>query len=102
VAVDDRGGVVTSTEPTEGQGAWSLADIDGTNHLFTVSCATAKFCAAGDDHGHVVTTNNPTGGATAWKTVTADAHHWVTALSCPSANLCAGGDSAYDTVVGSK
>jgi hypothetical protein len=93
---------VTSSDPTAGAGAWTAADIDGTNHLFTVSCPTSHFCAAGDDHGTILTAKNPTGGAAAWTAVTADPGHWILALSCPTATRCVAGDSAYDMVVGRR
>ena len=91
---------MTSTRPALGR--WSGADVDGTNRLVTVSCATSHFCVAGDDHGNVVTSKNPTGGPAAWTTETVDPGHWITGLSCPSAARCAGGDSAYQAVVGRR
>jgi hypothetical protein len=79
-----------------------MADIDGTNHLFAVSCVTGAFCVAGDDHGDVVTSKDPTAGASAWTVAAVDSPHWILSLSCQSTSLCAAGDNAYDAVVGAK
>src|SRR5208283_1338069 len=44
VAVDNGGKVATSTNPTGGASAWSLASVDGTNVLQSVSCPTTSLC----------------------------------------------------------
>ncbi len=89
IAVDGAAGSSASTDPTGGAGAWSYADIDGTNHLFAVSCATATtFCVATDDHGNVITTHEPTAGTSAWTVEEVDPGRWLIAVSCPVKKLC--------------
>jgi hypothetical protein len=46
--------------------AWSVADVDGSNALNAVSCASESLCVATDKSGNVVTSTNPTAGASAW------------------------------------
>ena len=96
IAVDSRGRIVTSADPTGGAVAWTYTNIDGTNHLFAVSCATAMFCVATDDHGDVVTSKHPTGGAAKWKIDQVDPGRWLVAVSCPSTELCLATDNHYE------
>ncbi len=51
VAVDDGGNAFTSDNGS----SWSSSDIDGSNPLESVSCATASFCAAVDAAGNALT-----------------------------------------------
>jgi hypothetical protein len=54
VAVDERGNVFASTDPTGGTGAWSMTDVDGVNNLRGVSCPSTSMCIAVDNVGNVV------------------------------------------------
>lgn len=53
VAVDERGNVFTSTDPTGGTGAWAMMDVDGVNNLRGVSCPSTSMCIAVDNVGGV-------------------------------------------------
>lgn len=78
--------VLTSTNPTGGNGAWNSTTIEGTTFLHTVSCRTATLCIAADERGDVYTSSNPTGGPSAWGAEVVN--FAVTGISCPADSLC--------------
>jgi hypothetical protein len=86
VAVDDRGRVLSSTEPANGVGSWKIVDIDGEVPLTGVSCASATLCVAFDANGNVLASTEPNGAPAAWES----AHVGVSAhdVSCVSTPLC--------------
>lgn len=96
VGVDYAGDVVTSTDPTGGSSAWTVAKIDNEpeapytepNLLNDVSCPqpAGSLCIAVGVSG-IFTSSDPTGGASAWTLVSGIGGH-VHAVSCPSASLC--------------
>lgn len=106
VAVDATGNAVTSTNPTDGAGAWRTTTIaQGTYHggLYDVSCASASLCVAGGswgngpfgygNAGNMVTTTDPTGGAPAWHPIavgpsTDYGYGYVGPVSCTAPSLC--------------
>jgi hypothetical protein len=97
-AVDVYGQLLTSTAPTGGASKWSAADIDGTNRLTNVSCASSPtlMCAAVDAAGNVLASSDPAGGAGAWsvqKTATGGEGGYnnfvLGSISCPTAGFCA-------------
>ena len=108
VAVGDRGSLATSTDPTDGRSAWSVAEVDGTNALDGVSCPSVSLCVAVDRAGDVVTSTNPTGGASAWTVTHVDSGSsspafgqsfgWLDGISCPSVSLCVAVDQAGNAV----
>lgn len=89
--VDFRGDVVTSTDPTGGAGAWTVASIDaGTQYpdLSDVSCPepAGSLCVAVGESG-IFTSSAPTGGVRAWTALTEGGlGHRV--VSCASRSLC--------------
>jgi hypothetical protein len=95
VAVDANGSVLTSTDPTGGVGAWTIAAVDAPNSLNAVSCPTTTFCVAVDSEGNVLTSSDPTGGADAWSFSYVDPNPGadLTAVSCGSATVCVVVDS---------
>src|SRR5437773_2118884 len=95
VVADDDGNVVTSTNPTGGPSAWTVANVDvsvGPNsngpRLVGVSCPTSGLCVAVDSDGNIITSTKPTGGATAWTAVHVGSANYLTGVSCPSISLC--------------
>jgi hypothetical protein len=90
VAVDLAGNVLTSTDPTGGPSAWSLADIDGTHILAGVSCPSASLCVATDYSGQAITSTDPTGGSGAWQAYPAAPDPGALSVTCASATLCFG------------
>jgi hypothetical protein len=62
VGVDDRGRILSSTDPTAGASAWHVATF--ANHTFSsVSCASTVLCVAIDFTGrHVLTSSSPSTG----------------------------------------
>jgi hypothetical protein len=99
VAVDNTGHVLTSTNPTGGASAWTLADVDGTkNDLYTISCPSTSLCVAVDLEGDVVTSTNPTGGASTWTAADVDGSNSFLGVSCPTASLCVATDAAGNVV----
>ncbi len=94
VAVDDRGDVLTSTNPTGGASAWvetTPIDPDGLDNL---TCPSVSLCVADDYIGDVVASTNPTGGAGAWSAPTiVDPQSPLFSLACtPDGTQCLGGD----------
>jgi len=69
VAVDQAGNSYSSTHPTGGAGAWSLAEVDFQSYpsLEAISCATPTLCGALDITGDALTTTSP--GTSAWGSV---------------------------------
>jgi hypothetical protein len=102
VAVDRAGNVVTSTNPTGGESAWTVTDVDGAPldgaPLDGVSCPGTGLCVAVDWSGDVVTSTNPTGGASAWTVTAVDSSNLLSGVSCPSTSLCVAVDSAGNVV----
>lgn len=109
VGVDSAGNVVTSTSPTAGAGAWTVAPVHpvssggapGQTGLFAVSCPSRSLCVAVGANGTVATSANPTGGSTAWiagQVVNSSNLHSV---SCPSTSLCVAVDDLGDIVTSS-
>ena len=97
VAVDNGGGVYTSTNPTGGAGEWSpRTDIIESGGLYSISCPSASLCVAGDFDGNIYTSTNPTGGAGAWSgPINIAGDNILTSISCPSASFCAVVDDDY-------
>jgi hypothetical protein len=96
VATDSAGNVVTSTNPTGGAAAWTVAGVG--NILSGVSCPSSSLCVATDATGAVITSTNPTGGALTWTAASADPGNGLSAVSCPSSVLCVATDSAGNVV----
>ncbi len=90
VAVDKRGDVLTSTNPTGGASAWRSADIDGELELNDVSCASSTLCAAVDERGNVLISTDPTGGAGAWSSTNVAGSARLFSISCVP-GLCVAG-----------
>jgi hypothetical protein len=92
VAVDNKGDVISSTEPGGGAGAWKLANLTESTGFLSVSCVPAgTLCVAIDGVGGVWSSTDPTGGAGAWSSVniTGGAGFGGQAsVSCASAALC--------------
>jgi hypothetical protein len=110
VAVDDAGNVVTSTDPSGGAAAWSVASIDAGRSLNAVSCSSVSQCVAVDDAGNELNSINPAGGATAWTgarigvpsgtPLGGPAIYPLEAISCPAEAMCIAVDGAGNAYVG--
>jgi hypothetical protein len=98
VAVDAFGNVVTSTDPTDGAGAWVLANVDRANRVWSVSCTSESLCVAVDSAGDVLTSTEPTGGTSKWSAAHVDGSHELLGVSCVSGTLCVAIDGAGDVV----
>jgi hypothetical protein len=102
VAVDTAGNVLSSTDPTGGRAAWSVAPhVTGggaaPNSPGAVSCPTTVFCAAVSG-SIVLTSTDPAGGASAWHAAIVD-DKGLTSISCASESLCVAGDYAGDLLI---
>lgn len=98
VAGDDNY-VATSTDPTGGWGAWTLARVGNSGIQMTgMSCATVSLCVAVDWSGDVITSTRPTGGAAAWNVAAVDGTNQLESVSCASASLCVAVDNAGNVV----
>ncbi len=101
VGGDEAGNLITTTNPTSGASAWTVAEqVDPTASITAVSCPSKSLCVAAGDDGAIIHSTNPTGGSSTWKVtrgVLADGDE-LTSLSCPSARLCVGVDRRGDVV----
>ncbi len=101
VAVDGKGHVLVSTNPTAGAGAgWSSVEIGGAPALTGISCASSALCVAVDKAGDAFVSTNPTAGAGAgWNRAELDPGHALSSVSCASTGLCVAVDEAGDAFV---
>jgi hypothetical protein len=104
VAVDDDGNVVSSSDPTGGPSAWTIAPIaPGPTYLLDVSCPTDTFCAIASRKG-VLVSDDPAGGASTWASSTVDApdsstyYNQLTGISCPSSSACVATDQLGNVI----
>ena len=91
VAVTFEGLIYASTDPTGGDGAWSIADLSaiGPNmHMYGISCPSPAFCAVAAGDGKILTSTNPTGGAGAWSLIQLEGPLELRGVSCTSPALC--------------
>jgi hypothetical protein len=91
VAVSFEGLIYSSTNPTDGAGAWNVTDIDGSGpntHFYGVSCPTVTFCVASAGDAKVVSSTNPTGPASAWTETQLPGPLELRGISCASTTLC--------------
>jgi hypothetical protein len=98
VAVDGQGDAVTSTDPTGGPSAWTIALITGADGLNGLACPSVSLCVAVGGQT-VATSTDPTGGSGAWTAFSLGAGS-VSDVSCPSASLCVAVGSTYSTSTG--
>jgi hypothetical protein len=94
VAGDGAGNILSSTNPTGGPVAWSIAGVLSNELIAGVSCPSISLCVAigGKD---VLTATDPSAGASAWTKTTPNQGNYFYAVSCPSVSLCvAGGGGA--------
>ncbi len=91
VALEDfPGHVFSSTDPSGGAAAWSVATLAQgfAPGPTAIDCLSASLCVA-PSAAKVYTSTNPTAGASAWtSTALAGTPSYANAVSCPSANLC--------------
>ena len=91
VAGDGAGNILSSTNPTGGQTAWSLTSVLSNESIGTaISCPSISLCVAVGFAGNILTSTHPTGGASAWTKTTA-VPAYLYAVSCPSVSLCVAG-----------
>jgi hypothetical protein len=80
-----------------------VTNVDGTNYLNAVSCASSSLCVAVDFVGNVVTSSTPTGGAAAWTVTHVDDFFMpLSGVSCPSSGLCVAVDISGNVVTSSN
>ncbi len=87
VAVDSAGDVITATNPTGGEQAWTVTHVD--EHVIrAISCASTSLCIAVDTNGNVIDSAEPTRGEHAWAPADVDGETPIVGISCPSTSLC--------------
>ena len=96
VAVDDRGGVLTSTAPAH-YGRWTkraqdIAPDGKRSSLLAVACPSMSLCVAVDHNGGVLSSTHPTRTGS-WTRAEVDPGNPVLGVSCPSMRLCVAFDS---------
>ena len=96
------GTLITSSEPTGGEHAWSLASVDAGRTLTGVSCSEPTLCVAVDDHGHALVSTDPAAGPGAWTSVGIDGEVRLGSVSCPSVSLCVAVDGADNVVTSTE
>jgi hypothetical protein len=107
VAVDNRGNVLSSTNPALLASTWQIVHVDpaaddGEGGIHAVSCPSVSFCAAVDDQGNVLTSTNPAGGLPAWRIQPVytgiGSAGGLLDISCPSVSLCIAAGGSYGEV----
>jgi hypothetical protein len=93
VAGDFSGNLLTSTNPTGGPSAWTLAPLESSGDLGIVSCQGTHLCLAVGT-SHVWHSTTPAGGPSQWAMTTLQVP--PVALACPSTKLCVAEDVATD------
>ncbi len=103
VVAEAGGDIASSTDPTGGTGAWTIAHADtalgaecgkyGPDEgcdpgLDSVSCPTMTFCAASDTNGNVIASTDPASPTYAWTRTTVDSWPTFGYITCPSVSLC--------------
>lgn len=89
------GKVLTTTNPTGGASAWTMAQLDESLDLRGVSCGTPTLCVAVAQQGRILVSTNPTGGASAWKELgTPGGPGDLQGVSCAGTVLCVAGNVA--------
>jgi hypothetical protein len=93
VAVDSAGQVLTTTNPTGGEQAWTrnLLESGSPDGLVDVSCPSVSLCVAVDDFANVFRSTDPTSGNT-WVSSQAPGGDGLNAVTCPAVTLCVFGD----------
>lgn len=86
VAGDNRGNILTSSEPLAGPDAWSIVAADQGQGIVGVSCPSVSMCVAVDGAGNVLVSTDPTGGAWSKTKIAQDA--FLQGVSCASVTLC--------------
>jgi hypothetical protein len=95
VAVDDKGNVFATSEPTASDPTWRRAEVDPGEALSAVSCAPSGPCVAVDRHGHAFASPDP--GFAAWSMTSVPVGgSALTGVSCPTASLCVAVDAEGD------
>ncbi len=88
VAVNYRGQVFTSTNPTSGAAAWRGASVGVLGQASALSCPRVRFCIALNGLNVVVSTN-PT-RPSSWRVINVSSSGPFQSISCPSRKLCVG------------
>jgi hypothetical protein len=88
VAVNDRGQVFTSTNPTGGAVAWKGVSVGVLGQATALSCPRVRFCIALDGLSVVVSTN-PT-RPSSWRVIPVSTSGPFRSITCPSRKLCVG------------
>lgn len=87
VAGDQAGNILSSTNPTGGGNAWSIAGVTPSTSIRGVSCPSISLCVAVGG-SNVLTATDPSGGTGARTPGVVGGYPALTAISCPSASLC--------------
>ena len=95
MAGDAAGNLVTTTRPTGGASAWTVAEqVAPSTPVNAVSCSSKALCVAAGGDGAIIHSTDPTGGTAAWTPTTGvfRSGNALTSLSCPTRTLCFGVD----------
>lgn len=92
VAIGSYGVLASTTNPTGGTAAWSVASIDVGAPLSGVSCPSVSLCVAVDGDGEELSSTTPAGSAGSWSVTRIAGAIEITGIACPAANLCVGVD----------
>jgi hypothetical protein len=89
VAVNYRGQLFTSTNPTGGAGAWRGSNVSDLSQASAVSCPRVSLCIALDGPNVVVSTK-PT-RPSSWRVIEVlSSGNPLESIACPSSKLCVG------------
>jgi hypothetical protein len=85
--VDDRGNVVTTTDPTAPAPTWASQAIAPGKGLTAIACSTTALCVAVGAGGTAAVTLDPTATSPTWITTTLPGGDIATA-ACPTSTTC--------------
>ena len=109
VAVDSSGTIVTSSDPTGGETAWSQSYYESyastggvpVTDINAVSCTTSSLCVAVGTADYAFVSSNPTGGPSDWTENIVDGYNSLQSVSCPAVSLCVAVDDAGNIITSS-
>ena len=91
VAVDEKGNILTSTDPTAGASSWTITHLS-EQPFMSVSCVATEFCLVAGDTSFA--SSNPTGGPGNWTPIGEEINA-TGGVACGAPTLCvaAAGDA---------
>ncbi len=89
LAADTSGNLAESADPTAGAGSWTVTDVNGSQPITALACASTTLCVGVDATGAVLTSSDPTNTAVGWNATHPNDANLLGAVTCaPASTLC--------------